>query len=268
MVQEMNLEQRVNDLTLLNGYSAVNQFRKNEDKEKYQNYQMIGTLGKILDKKADLLMNETPAAVNKEVVKYLGIDEKLNDEVSQKRVKDVGEAIERQKDFLIDSYAKSINENLISKTVEEMNKKQSKQGISEEQKADLDKMTELAVYQNVGIALSSLNLNKEYGDKEAQGLYNELKSIFKLKTDDEKEVYVRDRSIKESGLSSNAQNFRVKWNGNNELNMLTSAYARDLGKRFVKKTSYGYEINQDELKKAFGNGENYLDIALMTKIKE
>ena len=50
--------------------------------------------------------------------------------------------------------------------------------------------------------------------------------------------------------------------------MLTSAYARDLGKRFVKKTSYGYEINQDELKKAFGNGENYLDIALMTKIKE
>ena len=108
----------------------------------------------------------------------------------------------------------------------------------------------------------------EYGDKEAQNLYNELKAIFKLKSDDEKEAYVRDRLIKEAGLSSNAQNFRVKWNGNNELNMQTSAYARDLGKRFVKKTSYGYELNQDELKKAFGNRENYLDIARNIEIKE
>jgi len=258
MTQE-NLEQRVNDLELLKSYSAVNTFRKNENKEKYQDYQMLEILGGVLNKNVDLLMNETPAAINKETRTYLE---------NKERIKDVNESVERQKDFLIDSYAKLINENLIAKTVEEMNKKQSTQGISEEQKAGLDKITELSIYQNVGMALASLGINKEYGDKEAQNLYNELKAIFKLKSDDEKEAYVRDRLIKEAGLSSNAQNFRVKWNGNNELNMQTSAYARDLGKRFVKKTSYGYELNQDELKKAFGNRENYLDIARNIEIKE
>lgn len=260
MTQEnLNLEQMVNDLGLLKGYSAVNQFRKNEDKEKYQDYQILEILGNVLNKNVDLLMNETPAAINKETSTYLG---------NEDRVKNVNEAIERQKDFLIDSYVKAINENLISKTVEEFNKEKSKQGLKEEQKNELDKITELAVYQKVGTALTSLDLNKEYGDKEAHSLYNELKSIFKLKNDDEKEAYVRNNSLRGAGLSSNAQNFRVKWNGNNQLNMQTSAYARDLGKRFVKKTSYGYEINQDELKKAFGNAENYLDMAMMTKIRE
>src|SRR3989344_2134432 len=232
MTQEnLNLEQRVNDLGVLKGYSAVNQFRKNENKEKYQDYQMLEVLGDVLNK-------------------------------------NVNEAVERQKDFLIDSYVKAVNENLITKTIEEINKQKSEQGISEEQKNELDKVSELAVYQKVGMALTSLGINKEYGDKEARSLYTELKEIFKLKTDDEKEAYVRDSSLKGSGLSSNAQNFRVKWNGNNQLNMQTSAYARDLGKRFVKKTSYGYEINQDELKKAFGNRETYLDIARNIETKE
>ena len=258
MTQE-NLEQKVNDLGLLKSYSAVNTFRKNENKEKYQDYQMLEALGSVLSKNVDLLMNETPSAINKETSTYLG---------NKERVKDVNEAVERQKDFLIDSYAKLINENLISKTVEEMNKKQSKQGISEEQKDSLDKMTELSIYQNIGMALASLGINKDYGDKEAQNLYNELKHILKIKTDDEKEAYVRDNSIKEAGLSSNAQNFRVKWNGNNQLGMQISTYARDLGKRFVKNTGYGYELNQDELKKAFGNRETYLDIARNIEIKE
>ena len=260
MTQEnLNLEQRVNDLGVLKGYSAVNQFRKNENKEKYQDYQMLEVLGDVLNKNVDLLMNETPAAINKETSTYLG---------NEDRVKNVNEAVERQKDFLIDSYVKAVNENLITKTIEEINKQKSEQGISEEQKNELDKVSELAVYQKVGMALTSLGINKEYGDKEARSLYNELKEIFKLKTDDEKEAYVRDSSLKGSGLSSNAQNFRVKWNGNHQLDMQIYTYARDLGKRFVKNTGYGYELNQDELKKAFGNIENYLDMAMMTKIKE
>ena len=257
MTQEnLNLEQMV-DLGVLQGYKHVSDFAKEEKKEKYENHVALEDLGEIISEDKSqrgmfVAGNSSPARINKEVYKYVS---------DENRVKNVKEAVERQKEFLVNSYINSLNEGVIKGFVEDQTKRVEKEisgnkDLGEEDKKKIvSSNVEQSLYTLIGEVLTKLYLNKG-GDKDLEEAYIKAKEISGLDSNKLKEHAKNSIGHKLAyggeGLYINtSEEYISRW---------ASQYARNIGKKMLKKTDQGYVIDKETLVKSFGNEQSYLSM--------
>lgn len=264
-----NLEERLDndrlkDIFILKGYNSINDFREDKNNEKYGDYKRLKDIGRYYMNQEDLLLNETNAAINEVVDDYI-----------EKKAKDVNEVLERQKGFLIDEYVEFMNNVIREAAANAGDDVKLDERLTEEQKkAALENYTRQVIYHIVGMTLtgdpdprlrSSLEMNKDYENKDVVEAYNNLKQILNLKGD-ERESYAKNKKIREHNAVSNVRNFNVRFDDGRNIENWTSQYARMIGKEFLDKTNDGYKINKDRIEKAFGNSKSYLRMSNMVDV--
>lgn len=247
----LDLEARTKDFNLLRDINLMRKFMEKPEDSKYHSDYLLKRMGNKISNDLDpnYLINKPTSA---------GINQEINDH-SATKARDVQEAIENQKEFLINEYTKGVNEGIIAKSRDEVNENiQLEEGLDQETRQRIiDSEIKDLIYKRVGAVLTGLDINEDY-DADVKEAYTHFKNISKLKGK-EREDYVRDVGAKiiDTPNSANLLNYQDPAVAGRLLNM----FAKKIGKKFLQETGTGYELNQAELENAFGNSGSYLEMA-------
>jgi hypothetical protein len=178
-----------------------------------------------------------------------------NYEREQKKTLD--QYVQDNKGRVVLDYSSVVNQNIGSIVA---GKSKLPEKLSPEEK---DLRTELAIYSYVGGLASKLSLNPDYQegedkDDELIALLGEVKSLEGLEGNELRETMAQ-RLIEKYHLPKEYAAMQRPWE---EIrNKSLEIYTRTLGKKLVKKTDKGFEIDQALLTKAYGGYEGILDMA-------
>nr|MBI4156241.1 hypothetical protein [Candidatus Woesearchaeota archaeon] len=237
------------DLEDILKYNSVTNFTRDFKKKDYSKGDLddrLKEVGFILAEKPNLLLNETGAAILNETKSY-----------QRTYAKPVSEKAEKHKKEIIDSYVKFVNKAL-EKVPGEVKKKNP--GFDKLSPEDQKREIGAKIYGILGSFLveQELNPNKDYAEKnrEFTNAYLMYQELDKASEQTKKDIAADALRSAYPHLTSNMRNFRSI-----DPDEAKDILIRKIGKQFVQENEGTYSIDQNKFEEAFGNADNYINIA-------